>query len=134
MSISAEEESPKEGICLTRSPLCLTGNEGVSRSPPVLSTVLIHYLGFTQAYACFNAHKVALGSWTVEDTISDTIITRGCGNQREAISLVLFKGGRKRGALLPTPPSKPFRVLVPLVCSIPAYTGAMSSTRGSCSR
>lgn len=54
----------------------------------------------------------------MEDMISDTIITRGCGNRTEVTSFVLFKGGRKRGALLPTPPSKTLRVLVPPVCLI----------------
>lgn len=74
------------------------------------SLSLIHYLGFTQAYARFEVHEVALGSWTVEDVISDTIITRGCWNQKEVTSLVLYKGG--------CPPSKTLRVPVPLVCSI----------------
>lgn len=74
------------------------------------SLSLSHYLGFAQAYACFKVHEVALGIWTVEDVISDTIITRGCWNKKVVISLVLYKGG--------PPPSKTLRVLLPLVCSI----------------
>jgi len=50
--------------------------------------------------------------------ISDIRITRGCGNRREIISLVLFKGAGKEMLSSQHPPSKTLRVLVPLVCSV----------------